>query len=135
VPAIVTEYLLGLTVFFGLDMIWLGFMASRYYKPVLGDIALQSVNLSPAIIFYLLYPAGLVFFAIEPALKAGSWRLALLQGALFGFFSYATYDLSNQATLRNWSAALSGIDIAWGTVLGAVTALLTYEVVSRVSQV
>jgi uncharacterized membrane protein len=132
VPAIVAEYLVVLVVFFGLDMVWLGFMAPRFYKPVLGDIALQSVSLPPAIIFYLLYPVGLVFFAIEPALKSSSWRVALLQGALLGFFSYATYDLSNQATLRNWTSTLSGVDIAWGTLLGGVSALLAYEVVNRV---
>ncbi len=134
-PAILVEYLVTLAVFFGLDMVWLGFMASRYYKPVLGDIALQSVSLPPAIVFYLLYPVGLLFFAIEPSLRSGSWRVALLNGALFGFFTYATYDLSNQATLRNWTSALSAVDIGWGTFLGAVTTVAAYEVVTRVSQV
>jgi uncharacterized membrane protein len=118
-------YLIALVIFVGMDMTWLGIMASRLYRPTLGDIAISSVNLAPAVVFYVLYPIGLVLFAIHPALRTSSAMAALIYGALFGFFTYATYDLTNQATLRNWSLSLSLVDIAWGTFLGAVTCSLT----------
>jgi uncharacterized membrane protein len=106
-------------------------MAPRFYKPTLSDIALTDVNLPPAILFYLLYPLGIVIFAVEPAARSGSVGTALLYGALFGFFTYATYDLTNQATLRNWTAMLTVVDVAWGTVLGAFVAFVSTVVVTR----
>ncbi len=92
-------YVTALVVFFAVDMVWLGIMAPRYYRPIMGDIALATVNLPAAFAFYVLYPIGLLIFAIYPALKSGSLTTALIYGALFGFFTYATYDLTNQATL------------------------------------
>jgi uncharacterized membrane protein len=118
----VTAYLSTLAAFVLLDMAWLGTMASRVYRPTLGDIMLADVNLPAGIAFYLIYPVGLVYFAILPALKSGSLGQALLGGALFGFFTYMTYDLTNQATLRNWTTQLTLIDAGWGTLLGAIAA-------------
>jgi uncharacterized membrane protein len=114
------------------DMIWLGSMVSRVYRPVLGDILLSGVNLPPAIVFYLLYPVGVLIFAVAPALKNGSATGAMMYGALFGFFAYTTYDLSNYATLRNWTLQLTIIDIAWGTLLGAMTAAAGFLLASKV---
>jgi uncharacterized membrane protein len=125
------RYLVTLATFVALDMAWLGAMASRFYKPMLGDIAIAGVNLPPALVFYAIYPIGLLIFAIEPALRAGSWANAPIYGALFGFFTYATYDLSNQATLRNWTLSLTAVDVVWGTVLGALTSAVTFWVLSR----
>ena len=125
------SYLVTLATFVAVDMAWLGTMASRFYKPMLGDIAIAGVNLPPAVVFYAIYPVGLMIFAIEPALRAGSWLNAPIYGALFGFFTYATYDLSNQATLRNWTFALTAVDVAWGTFLGALTSAVTFWVISR----
>ena len=125
-------YLVALVTFVMVDMAWLGTMASRFYKPALGDIAIAGVNLPPAVVFYVIYPIGLVIFAIEPALRSSSWVNALIYGALFGFFTYATYDLSNQATLRNWTLSLTTVDVAWGTFLGAFTSVVTFWVISRV---
>ena len=113
------------------DVIWLSWMASRLYRPTLGDIMLTGVNFLPAILFYGLYPIGLVMFAVIPALKNGNIATAAILGALFGFFTYATYDLSNQATLRNWSSLLSAADIGWGTVLGALAAALSFWLTGR----
>ena len=109
-------YLVALAVFLGCDMVWLGLMAPRFYRPTLGDIAVAGVNLPPAIVFYAMYPIGLLVFAIQPALKSGSLTAAALYGALFGLFTYATYDLTNQATLRNWTLALTVVDVSWGAV-------------------
>jgi uncharacterized membrane protein len=124
-------YAIAAVTFVAVDMAWLGVMAPRYYKPIMGDIAISGVNLPPAILFYAIYPIGLVIFAINPALKSGSPMTALWLGALFGFFTYMTYDLTNHATLRNWTAALTMVDIAWGTVLGALTSAATAWLVGR----
>jgi uncharacterized membrane protein len=124
-------YLTAALVFVLVDMIWLSAMAPRFYKPIMGDIALAGFNFAPAAVFYLIYPVGLMIFAVSPALKGGSLATAAMYGALLGFFSYATYDLTNQATLRNWSLSLTLVDVAWGTVLGAVAAAAGYAAASR----
>jgi uncharacterized membrane protein len=129
IPAI--AYLAALVAFVALDMVWLGTMVSRLYRPTLGDILLTAVNLPPAIAFYLLYPVGLVHFAILPAARSGRLGEALINGALLGFFTYATYDLTSQATLRNWTTQLTLADIAWGTVLGAVAAAASFWAASK----
>ena len=128
----VIGYVVTLVTFVAIDLTWLGIMAPRFYKPILGDIGLAGANLPPAIAFYLLYPLGLMIFAVEPALRSGTGGTALLYGALFGFFTYATYDLTNQATLRNWTSSLSVVDIAWGTVLGGTSSVVTFAVVSKI---
>ena len=124
-------YLAALATFVVADMVWLGLMTPRFYRPTLGDILITGVNLPPALVFYLVYPVGLVIFAVNPALKSGSIWPALLYGALFGFFTYATYDLSNYATLRNWSLPLTAVDIAWGSVLAALAAGVSFWLVTR----
>lgn len=126
-----SSYLIALVAFVAIDLTWLGIMAPRFYKPTLGDIAVAGVNLTPAIVFYVLYPLGLVIFAIDPALRTVSASTALLYGALFGFFTYATYDLTNQATLRNWPLSLTIVDVLWGTLLGAVVAFFSFVTISR----
>lgn len=115
-------YLSTLVVFLLCDMAWLGTMANRVYRPTLGDMMLGSPNLPAAAAFYLIYPLGLLIFVVFPSLKSESLGQAALSGALFGFFTYMTYDLTNQATLKNWTLQLSLIDIGWGTVLGAISA-------------
>jgi len=124
-------YLATLVVFVVCDMAWLGTMASRLYRPTLGDVLLANVNLPPAIAFYVIYPAGLVVFAVLPALRSGNLSQAAIGGALLGFFSYLTYDLTNQATLRNWTLQLTVLDITWGTVLGAISATAAYLITAR----
>lgn len=126
-------YLTSLVTFFAVDMVWLGMMAKRFYRPTLGDILLPGVNMAPAIVFYILFPIGLVFFAVAPALRAGSISTALIYGAMFGFFTYATYDLTNQATVRNWTTQLTVVDAAWGSVLAAATAAISYLVAQKLT--
>ena len=129
--AIVIGYLGALAAFLVADMAWLGAMVGRLYRPVLGDIAAPSVNLSAAAAFYLIFPIGLAIFAIAPGLRGGSLTLAAVNGALFGLFTYATYDLTNQATLRNWTTQLTLIDTAWGVTLGALSASAGFVAASR----
>ncbi len=128
-------YGVALTIFVAADMVWLGIIASRLYRPTLGDIAISGVNFPPAILFYAIYPIGLLIFAIQPALKSGSISTAAIYGALFGFFTYATYDLTNQATLRNWTLQLTLVDVAWGTILGALSASISFWLVTKLVSV
>lgn len=124
-------YVAALVVFILADMAWLTTMVPRLYRPALGDLLLPGVNVTPAAIFYLLYPVGLVVFAVGPALKSGGVFTAAAMGALFGLFTYGTYNLTNHATLRKWSALLSMVDMAWGSILGAITAAVAYWIVAR----
>lgn len=128
-----TAYLSTFVVFVACDMAWLGTMASRLYRPTLGDLLLKDVNLPAGIAFYLIYPAGLVIFAILPALKSGSLAQATLSGALLGFFTYMTYDLTNQATLRNWTMQLTLVDAGWGTLLGAIAATAGFWLTTKLA--
>jgi uncharacterized membrane protein len=119
----IAAYPITLTIFFAADMAWLRTTVGRLYRPILGDLLLPEFNAVSAIIFYLAYPIGLIVFAIVPALRTGNIITALMSGALFGFFTYGTYDLTNQATLRNWSTKLTITDLTWGTILGGISAL------------
>lgn len=116
-------YVVSAILFTAVDVTWLMTMGARLYKQTLGDILLPDVNIAPAIAFYLIYPAGLVYFAVMPSLKSGSASDALLNGALFGFFAYATYELTNYATLRNWTLNITVVDIAYGAIASGAVAL------------
>jgi uncharacterized membrane protein len=120
--AIVTSYLAAALVMGGLDFLWLRTTVEPVYRPALGGVLADEPNMPAVIAFYLVYLAGVVIFAIRPALADGDWRTALAKGALFGFFAYATYDLTNLATLKAWSLKVSLLDMAWGALLTALTA-------------
>jgi uncharacterized membrane protein len=124
-------YVITLLIFFAIDLVWLGVVAKDFYRQHIGHLMSADVNWGAALLFYAVYIAGIVFFAIKPAFEAGSAARALASGALFGFIAYATYDLTNQATMRDWPALVTVIDLAWGTVLTATVAFLSYQVASR----
>ena len=118
-------YLVSVPAFFLIDMAWLGIVARGIYRTQLGSLLAPSVNWPVAICFYLLFLVGLMVFAIAPAIEAKDILHAILYGALFGFFAYATYDLTNWSTLRDWPAMISLIDMAWGTFLAASVSGIT----------
>jgi uncharacterized membrane protein len=118
-------YLITVPAFFAIDMAWLGLVASRFYQSQIGYL-LGPVNWPAAIIFYLLYIAGILIFAVHPALISGSFSKAVLLGALFGFFAYATYDLTNLATVKDWPLLVTVVDLMWGTVLTGSVAAVSY---------
>lgn len=122
----VLAYVATALVFFGIDAVWLTLMGTAFYRPLMGDMVLDKFRAAPAIAFYLIYVAGIVVFAITPAIASGKWTTALVFGAFFGFCAYATYDLTNQATLKAWPLALTLVDLAWGTVLTAAAATFGY---------
>ena len=116
-----------------LDAVWLSLTANTLYRPLLGDIMLPGFRPAPAIVFYAIYVAGIVVFAINPAFVAGRWMSATIYGALLGFFCYATYDLTNQATLKTWSMTITIVDMAWGTFLTACAATAGYLAASSLA--
>jgi uncharacterized membrane protein len=117
----VTVYIAALLVFGAMDAVWLGWVARDLYRNAIGDIMAKPFDTKIALGFYLIYIAGLVFFGAQPGLSAGDWRIALLYGGLFGFFCYATYDLTNAATLAAFPLRLGLIDMAWGTIVSGVS--------------
>ncbi len=118
----VVSYLATLIVFVAIDFVWLSTMADRLYRPTLGDMLTPEFRLAPAVAFYLLYAAGLTFLAVKPGLTSGSLAAAAVYGAVVGLTAYATYDLTNQSTLKNWSTTLTIADLLWGCALSAVSA-------------
>lgn len=114
-----------------LDAVWLSQIGPKVYRPALGPILTEGFRLGPAVTFYLLYVAGIVIFAVQPGLASGKWTQSLVMGALFGFFCYATYDLTNMATLKVWPLHVTLLDIAWGTVLTGAAALAGWMVATR----
>jgi uncharacterized membrane protein len=119
-------YAIALPVFFAIDMVWLALLARNFYKNQIGFLMKAEVNWVAAIIFYLLFLVGLVVFVIEPAIAKREWLHALGKGALFGLITYATYDLTNLATLKDWPITVVWVDMIWGTVLAASVSVITY---------
>jgi uncharacterized membrane protein len=119
-------YLSTMVVFFAIDMVWLGVVAKSFYRAQLGYLMAPQINWTAAIVFYLIFIVGLLFFAVYPAIEMASLSRALVLGALFGFFTYATYDLTNYATVRDWPLMVTIVDMAWGTVLGASVASISF---------
>jgi uncharacterized membrane protein len=118
-------YLITLVVFFVIDMVWLGVVAKGFYRRHLGPLMSPKVNWTAAMLFYLLFIIGMFIFAIRPALAAGLPLNALFYGALLGLISYATYDLTNLATLKDWPLVVTVIDLIWGTVLGGIVSYVS----------
>ena len=124
---LIAAYIFSLMAFAVLDAAWLWYAGPHLYKPVLGDILAPQLRLAPAVLFYLMFPAGLLYFAVGPALKEGALATALINGALFGLFTYGTYELTNFATLRNWTSSIVLIDVAYGAFMSAVVAGFAYK--------
>ena len=125
-------YLITLPIFFVIDMIWLGLVAKNFYAQQIGHLMKSEINWPAALLFYLLFIIGLVVFVVMPALKAESWQIAAIYGALFGLISYATYDLTNLATLKDWPILITVIDLIWGSVLAASVSTISYLVANKI---
>ena len=126
----IATYVTGLASLLVLDGLWLGVIARAFYKARIGDLLLDRPNFAIAALFYFVHAAGIVVFAIP---QATSWTTALLYGALFGFFVYAAYDLTNLATLRGWSTSVAVIDLAWGTAATAITTAVAWFVLRKIA--
>lgn len=120
--AYVIAYFACVLVMGGLDFLWLSNTSGALYHRDLGPLLAEDPNMTVAVVFYLTYIVGVLIFAVRPALNTGDWKTAALYGALFGFFTYATYDLTNFATMKVWTLRVTLFDIAWGTVLTGIAA-------------
>jgi uncharacterized membrane protein len=125
-------YLITLPVFLAIDLVWLSLISRKFYAQYLGYLMKTNVNFVAAGLFYLLFVVGLVVFSVLPALEKNSWTQALFLGALLGLVSYATYDLTNLATIKDWPLVVTIVDIVWGTVLGASVSLASYFIVTKI---
>jgi uncharacterized membrane protein len=132
ITKLLISYGLTFVVFFIVDMAWLGFIAKDLYKKYLGNFLSEQVNWTAAIVFYLLFIVGVFIFAIMPSVEKNSWISAVTLGALFGFFTYATYDLTNLATLKGWPINIVIIDILWGSVLTGIVSTAGFYIVKYV---
>ena len=118
-----------------IDLLWLGVIAKPLYQQGIGHLMAEKPNLTAAALFYLLYPVGIVLFAIAPDAVNASWLKTFTTAALFGFFAYATYDLTNLATLKDWPISLAAVDMAWGSLVTGVSALAGKVAFDRFSAV
>ena len=116
-----------------IDSFWLRTMYTRLYIPEIGELLMKGLRWGPAIAFYLFYILGIMVFAVGPALQSGKWQTALIQGAMFGFFCYMTYDLTNYATLKVWSLKVTILDMIWGTLLTGGAALGGYLITTAIA--
>ena len=120
-------YLIAFIVFIAIDAVWLGLIATRFYKNNIGHLMAEKPNFIAAGIFYLLFIVGVVFFTYSGIVEQNFGK-ALLAGAIFGFMTYATYDLTNLATLKDWPITVTVVDLFWGTFLSSAMTTVTYFV-------
>lgn len=133
ITKLILLYLLTTPVFFIIDMTWLVGIARGFYKRELGGLLRTDIIWWAAILFYLLFIVGIIYYAVLPAHAADSWTKALVLGALFGFFTYMTYDLTNYSTIKDWSLPLVFVDTLWGTVLSASVATVSFFIAKFIS--
>ena len=122
-------YVIAFIVFLAIDALWLGLVAPKFYKAQIGHLMAEKPNLIAALVFYLIFIAGLVYFVLLPAVTNDSWVIAFANGALFGFVTYATYDLTNYATLKNWPLTMVIVDLTWGLALSTSVSLVSYFII------
>jgi uncharacterized membrane protein len=125
-------FLIALPIFVVIDMAWLVLVAKKFYQQQIGFLMKPDINWYAAIIFYLMFIAGLVIFVISPAVEKHSWVHAVFFGALFGLITYATYDLTNLATMKDWPLLVTVVDLIWGTVLAASISGITYFIAGKI---
>lgn len=124
-------YFIALTVFLAIDMVWLTLIAKGFYAKQLGYVMAKNPNLVAALTFYVIFIAGLVFFVIAPSLDKKMWMHAVFTGAFFGLVTYATYDLTNLATIRDWPLVITIIDMIWGTILSASVSGISFFIARK----
>lgn len=124
-------YLIALPVFFIIDMIWLGLVAKNFYRSQIGFLMKTNINWIAAILFYLLFIAGLIFFVLSPSVEKHSLTYLIMTAAFYGLLTYATYDLTNLATLKGWPLLITVIDLIWGMVLSVSVSLISYLIALR----
>ena len=130
----ITQYAVAALAFCLIDFIWLGTIAQKLYQREMGHLLAAQPNKVAAVIFYAIFVAGLVYFVIHPAVAEGSWVKALAVGAFFGLVTYATFDLTNLAVMKDFPVSIVPIDIAWGMFLASSVSVATYAVVQALPE-
>lgn len=131
---IIRNYIITLIIFLVIDFIWLGLVARNIYREELGFLLKENFNMLAAFTFYFIFTAGLLFFVINHALAISSWQFALFVGMFFGFITYATYDLTNLSTIKDWPLKITIIDLIWGTFLGGMSSYISYLLINFISK-
>lgn len=126
------QYLITLVIFLSIDSIWLGFVAKDFYSKYIGHVMARNPNLVAAGIFYLINIFGILIFCVNPALQKQSLMTAIILGGLYGLFTYATYDLTNLATIKDWPLIVTIVDILWGITLTAVVSALSFVLINKI---
>jgi uncharacterized membrane protein len=129
----VVSYLLTALVFFAIDLVWLGLVARNMYSKYIGHLMSNRVNWIAAVVFYLAFIVGILVFPVYPSVDEDSLLQAIVLGALFGFFTYSTYDLTNLATLKNWPLSITIVDITWGMVLTSAVSAVGFYIVKALT--
>ena len=119
-------YFVTLTAFLAIDAVWLALVARTFYRRYLDWLMAANPNWIAALAFYLLFVVGVLVFVVIPGVEGGSLRTTLLKGALFGLIAYGTYDLTNQATVKNWPLTITAVDMVWGTVLSVAVSYIGF---------
>lgn len=122
-----------LVIFLAIDAVWLLLIAKTLYSRYLGYLMAKNPNLLAAFIFYCIFVAGLLYFVINPALLTGRWQDAMVSGLFFGLVTYATYDLTNLATIRDWPLFITGVDLMWGSFVAAFTSVMAFFAIRLLS--
>lgn len=133
-PTTLRLYVITFVSFLALDSVWLGVVSPRFYKQHIGHLLADHPNWYAAALFYLIFIGGLMYFAVAPAVAKNSVSTGALRGAIFGLVTYATFDLTSQAMLRNWPAIVTIIDLLWGTALSSATSALTVFLHQKLSR-
>jgi len=122
----IKTFFIAFAVFLGIDLLWLTVIAQKFYKAQIGHLMADKAKLLPAAIFYVLFIAAMVYFVIAPALEHQNLSRLILSAAIFGLVTYATYDLTNMATLKDWPVLVTVVDLAWGTFISLAVSVITY---------
>lgn len=122
----IKTFFIAFAVFLGIDMLWLTVIAQKFYKAQIGHLMADKAKLLPAAIFYVLFIAAMVYFVIAPALEHQNLSRLILSAAIFGLVTYATCDLTNMATLKDWPVLVTVVDLAWGTFISLAVSVITY---------
>jgi uncharacterized membrane protein len=123
---VLIAYIASAITFVSLDAVWISSLEDVFYRPLLGEMIADEFRLAPGVFFYLIYLSGVVYFAVEPALRIKRITTAAANGAMLGLVAFSTYDLTNQAILRHWELTVTLADIAWGTSLTALAAVVGF---------
>lgn len=118
-------------VFMGIDLVWLGFVAKNIYSKYLGYLMAPNVNWLAAMVFYVIFIIGILYFVIAPSLVDRDFTQLVIRAMLFGFITYATYDLTNLATVRDWPITITIIDLIWGTTLSTSVSVISYLIITN----